>query len=413
MKKFVKFISFTVLLLFLLAIPATAFAQSSQVQDNSPTQKLNQQLENAEDIKAQIDQLKDQGAFNSETAPRALKLHLTAVSHYEKQNSTEKVIKHMRGFNELLNQQQNNDLISAEAFELLQTQADRLIEKWEAVNFDVEKAMTHLRYLSLDIGPRVAGTESEKEAATYIKNEFQKLGYNVSTQTFDIGNNKQSQNVIAVKEAEGVENPEIIYLTAHYDSVPTSPGANDNGSGTSAMVELARVMKDKPSNTEIRFVAFGAEELGLLGSRYYVNQLSEEEIDRSITNFNMDMVGTAWEPASQLHVSTVDGESNLVWESVESAADRLGVKNDKLTLHQLGRSDHVFFHQAGIDAALFIWMEPGTEPGQAGIEPWYHSSGDTIDRVSPEKIQMVGNLIHSAISELAFKESEETQELAS
>ncbi|MBB6451573.1 Zn-dependent M28 family amino/carboxypeptidase, partial [Geomicrobium halophilum] len=148
----------------------------------------------------------------------------------------------------------------------------------------------------------------------------------------------------------------------------------------------------------------GAEEIGLVGGFEYVDQLSDSEIDRSVANFNLDMVGTAWEPASQLHVSTVDGEANAVWDYTDSAAERLELDDDKLTLHQLGRSDHVPFYEVGIDAALFIWMEPGTAPGQAGIEPWYHSPGDTIDRVSPEKIQMVGDLIDSAVSDLVTEQ---------
>ncbi|UJL45938.1 M28 family peptidase [Virgibacillus sp. NKC19-16] len=369
--------------------------------------------ENAEDIKTLVDQLKDEGEFESDTAPRALNRHLTAVNHYEVQEAVEKVIKHMQGFNDLLDHQQNNELISVEAYNLLQSQADMLIEKWEAFAFDSDRAMAHIRHLSEDIGPRAPGSEGEEEASEYIKAEFEKLGYNASTQTFDIPNGAQSQNVIAVKEAEGIEDPEIVYVTAHYDSVPGSPGANDNGSGTAALLELAKVTRDEPANKEIRFVAFGAEEAGLLGSEHYVSQLSDEEINRSAANFNLDMVGTDWEPASQLHVSTVDGESNTVWESVDLAAERLGLDDNRLTRHQLGRSDHVHFHNAGIDAALFIWMERGTEPGQAGIEPWYHSPEDTIDRVSPEKVQMVGDLIDSAISDIAFEQEQETEATAS
>src|SRR5699024_12214085 len=98
--------------------------------------------------------------------------------------------------------------------------------------------MEHLQHLSVDIGPRVTGTEEEREAAEYIQNEFASLGYNVSTQAFDIRGGEKSQNVIAVKEPEDVENPEMIYVTAPYDSFPGSPGANDNGSGTSTVLAM-------------------------------------------------------------------------------------------------------------------------------------------------------------------------------
>ncbi|WP_176448330.1 glycoside hydrolase family 3 N-terminal domain-containing protein [Lentibacillus sp. CBA3610] len=362
--------------------------------------------ESAEDIMATVDQLEDDGAFASDTAPRALNQHLTAVSHYEDQEADEKVVKHMQGFNDLLDHQLENELISASAYDVLQSQGDALIEKWEAFAFDSERAMAHLEHLSVDIGPRVAGEEGEQEAAAYIQDEFETLGYDVSTQTFDIQDNKQSQNVIAVKEAEGVEDPEIVYVTAHYDSVPESPGANDNGSGAATLLELAKVLEDVPADKEIRFVAFGAEEIGLVGAHHYVSQLSDNEINRSVGNFNMDMVGTNWDPATQLYVNVVDGQPNTVWQYAEVAADRLD--NDTLFLYERGASDHEAFHEAGIDAANFIWREPGT----ASLEPWYHTPEDTIDKISPEKIQMVGELMDSAISDIATEQEQETEPTA-
>ncbi len=108
------------------------------------------------------------------------------------------------------------------------------------------------------------------------------------------------------------------------------------------------------------------------------------------------MIGTNWEPATQLFVNTLDGESNQVWESAKAAADELNLEEDKLNLFKRGSSDHVHFHEAGIPAANFIWREPGT----ASLEPWYHTAEDTIDKVSPEKIQFVGDLLNLAISDL-------------
>lgn len=105
-----------------------------------------------------------------------------------------------------------------------------------------------------------------------------------------------------------------MYVTSHYDSVPEAPGANDNASGTSTVLELARIMKNIPTDKEIRFITFGAEEIGLVGSRYYVSKLSGEEIKRSKANFNLDMVATSWENASQLYINTPDGSANLIWE---------------------------------------------------------------------------------------------------
>lgn len=94
----------------------------------------------------------------------------------------------------------------------------------------------------------------------------------------------------------------------------------------------------------------------------------------------MDMFGTAWVPASQLFINTVDGETNLVSRSINVAAEKLGINSSLLPVHKLSRFDHVPFHEKGVDSALFIWIEPepATAPGSADIEPYYHSLEDKI-----------------------------------
>lgn len=210
--------------------------------------------------------------------------------------------------------------------------------------------------------------------------------------------NQTSQNIIGIKKPKNIKHPDIVYVTAHYDSVPFSPGANDNGSGTSVMLEMARVLKSVPSDKEIRFIAFGAEELGLLGSSHYVDHLSEKELKRSEVNFNLDMVGTSWEKASELYVNTLDGQSNYVWESSRTAAEKIGF--DSLSLTQGGSSDHVPFHEAGIDSANFIWGDPETEE----VEPWYHTPEDSIEHISKERLQQAGDLVTAAVYEAVKKE---------
>src|SRR5690625_1966457 len=86
----------------------------------------------ASDIKILVEQFEDDGAFADEDAPYALTLHLTAVGQYENQEEAEKVVKHMEGgFKDLLNHQQDNALISDEAYETLMEQADELIRQWD------------------------------------------------------------------------------------------------------------------------------------------------------------------------------------------------------------------------------------------------------------------------------------------
>lgn len=219
-----------------------------------------------------------------------------------------------------------------------------------------------------------------------------------------------SQNVVAVKKPENIENPEIVYISAHYDSVPFSPGANDDGTGTSSIVEIARILKDMPTDKEIRIIAFGAEEIGLVGSRYYVDNLSADELSRSAINFQLEMLAAKYEPGDYLAVNTVDGQPNIIWDYTNNAFEKFGHDKEKLILFRRGQSDHVPFHEAGIIAACF---NMGTANG--GLEPEYHTSFDTFDNVSQERIDYAGTIItdtilqyfaeHSSLSEDAFDEA--------
>src|SRR5699024_10576244 len=135
--------------------------------------------------------------------------HLTAVDQFEQQGEIDKVIRHMESFELLLEHQFDNEMMSEYAYENLTAYTAFIIDKWEG-SFDSNRAMQHISYLSEDIGPRVAGADSEREAADYISNEFASLGYDVSLQDFDIrGGDETSQNVVATMSPEDVEDPEI------------------------------------------------------------------------------------------------------------------------------------------------------------------------------------------------------------
>ncbi len=207
--------------------------------------------------------------------------------------------------------------------------------------------------------------------------------------------NSTSQNIIATRTPKHVEDPDILHVTAHYDSVQYAPGANDNASGTSVVLELARILKSYPLDKELRFVFFGAEEIGLVGSDYYVNKLSEEEVKRSIGNFNLDMVGTDWDQATSIYMNTLDGQSNIVSETAVAAAERLDTPSP-LTLYQRGASDHVSFYEGGIDSVNFIRREPGS----ADLEPYYHTPQDILKYISEERLQEIGELIGASVYQI-------------
>jgi len=215
----------------------------------------------------------------------------------------------------------------------------------------------------------------------------------------------ESVNVIGIKPAKsGDPDASAVLVTAHLDSVVGAPGANDNSSGVALALELARVYRGYNTDKELRFILFGSEERGLLGSRYYVNQLSDEEKEQIMAVFNGDMVSTSYPVVTNLYAMTVDGELNLVTDAAEAAGARLG--NSSILPGEFGSSDHVPFYQAGIPAALFIWMRIDSwDPLVYYIEKVYHTPQDTIaENISLERMQNALDIIGAAVFDVVRKE---------
>jgi len=238
--------------------------------------------------------------------------------------------------------------------------------------------------------------------------------------TLRVGRYENSRNVIATRSArpgsggdasgragggvtggegaggEGGSPVPVVVFSAHFDSVEQSPGASDNGSGTSGMLELARILARVETPFELRFAAVGAEEVGLQGARFYVAQLTDDDRARIVANFNMDMIGTAGPLQTQLFVNTLDGD-NLVARSARAAREALGLPETLIRApYQRGASDHVAFHDVGIPAANFIWRDPET----ANLEPWYHHPHDRIENVSPERILTALSIVLGAATQV-------------
>ncbi len=152
-----------------------------------------------------------------------------------------------------------------------------------------QMALKHMKALSEGIGPRQAGKTDELNAAEYIELVLKGLGYQTNRQPFTFpdegGATQHSANVIGTKAGQSTQ--EII-VGAHYDSVPVGKGADDNASGVGVMLEVAELVKDRQTPYTIRFVAFGAEEAGLYGSGFYVDQMSASDIQNTVSMINLD-----------------------------------------------------------------------------------------------------------------------------
>jgi hypothetical protein len=222
-----------------------------------------------------------------------------------------------------------------------------------------------------------------------------------------------THNVIAETPTGDPNN--VIVVGAHLDSVGTGPGINDNGSGSSVILEIAEQMtKVKPRN-KVRFIWFGAEESGLLGSEEYVTSLSEAERSSIAAMLNFDMVGS-----SNFVRFVYDGDlshSPPPGDAPEGSAEIEDLFLDYFASQGLatlptpfdGRSDYGPFIEAGIPAGgLFTGAEgiksaaeAATFGGTAGrqYDPCYHLSCDTTDNLSTTALdQMSDAAAHATIS---------------
>lgn len=202
-----------------------------------------------------------------------------------------------------------------------------------------------------------------------------------------------SNNVIGERRGKGANSP-IVMVSGHYDSVIGAPGANDDGSGTVLTLELARVFSRIPTDATLRFALWGSEEQGLIGSRYHVAQLAQDQRDRYRAVFQNDMVATSWDPAITYWLLSFTGLANPATEAVTAAGKRLGYEPQMVGPVQRGASDHQSFQEVGIASANFSWRG---EISPAHLEPPYHSPEDTIAKnVSLERLQVSMELIGTA-----------------
>lgn len=278
-------------------------------------------------------------------------------------------------------------------------QASQAFDNRVVQRIDVDNIYEHISYLSETIGPRVAATDAELETVDYLVAELESYGYdNVEIQPFEWssrGSGGTSYNVSATKLPNNANHDtgQIAIVGAHHDSVAGSPGANDDASGTGAVLELARVFANVPVTMEVRFVLFGAEERGLIGARHYAAQMSQDEVDRTVAMFQLDMIGSR--DAGHLTMFTVDGNKNTVTDLAAASGSRVS-ENDIPAFSMLGRSDHVPFYERGIPAALFI---------HTPLEPWYHTPEDTIDKISKDKVEDVTRIIGAALHHAVRKDT--------
>jgi Zn-dependent M28 family amino/carboxypeptidase len=214
----------------------------------------------------------------------------------------------------------------------------------------------------------------------------------VHVATNTISEFRQTRNVIA--DTPGGDPNHVIVIGAHLDSVLPGPGINDNGSGSATILEIAEVfaVQERAPRNKLRFAWWAAEELNLVGSTFYVNNLSAAELGRIALNLNFDMLGS---PNFVRFVYDGDGSSGgpvgpqgsgAIEQTFLDYFARQGLATEPTSFD--GRSDYGPFIAVGIPAGgLFSGAEVLKTAAQAQVyggtagvayDPCYHQACDTF-----------------------------------
>jgi Zn-dependent M28 family amino/carboxypeptidase len=209
------------------------------------------------------------------------------------------------------------------------------------------------------------------------------LGRRVELEVDAVSERRRTVNVIA--ETAGGRGENVVMAGGHLDSVPAGPGINDNGSGTAALLELADALGGRPPGARVRLAFWGAEELGLIGSRRYVRELSSAERGRIAAYLNLDMVGSP-RPARGVYSDADPDIERLLRRLVGPGAEEENAG---------GNSDHAPFKRAGIPVAGLF-----TGAGRPH-DPCYHRACDDIDNIDMPILVEMSRVAGEAVERLS------------
>jgi hypothetical protein len=262
-------------------------------------------------------------------------------------------------------------------------------------------------------------------AYQYIHTQLEKIkaesngNFQVFDQSFPLtwnGLDTVQNNIVGLIGGQAIGGG-VVVIGAHYDSISIdpndgtyyAPGADDNGSGVAAMIELARILSTRPHRATIMLVAFSAEEVGRQGSRAFVQYLKDKNIPVNAM-FSLDIIGSQTGPNGEIvdNVLRVFSEgpndspgtgfsSRQLARAIQFAAanytPQMIVSVEDLIDRQGRYSDHMSFNEAGWPAVRFI--EPLEDIRRQ------HTPNDTIDDVQASYLTRATQTILAAITSLA------------
>jgi Zn-dependent M28 family amino/carboxypeptidase len=271
--------------------------------------------------------------------------------------------------------------------------------------FDGERAFNHVK-AQVEFGPRPAGSPAIEKTREYLVRELKSYGLQTTLDEFT-GTTPRGKvrfkNVIA--ELPG-ETSSAVIIGSHYDTKLFKEfvfvGANDGGSSTGALLEIARVMAAEKQKRKFTywFVFFDGEEAfcrewseclngkdNTYGSRHMVERLKKEkQLDRVKAMILLDMVGD-----KDLTIPREEGSSKWLVDAIWGTAQQLGyTKQFPSRASSVGDDDHMPFLRAGISAVDIIDFEYGDGPQD---NSYWHTEDDTLDKISARSLKIVGDVV--------------------
>jgi hypothetical protein len=254
--------------------------------------------------------------------------------------------------------------------------------------FGYEKAL-------FDFDSKHISRPGNKLASAYLFETYKSFGYAPEFQWFERANALGGQTANVVATLKGTVNPELIYVvSSHYDSVAIGPGADDDSSGTAALLETARIMAVRPQPATIVFASFTGEEAGLLGSREFVRRAVADKVS-IVGALNNDMVG--W--ANDQRLDATIRYSNPGIRDIQHAA--------AIQFTNLITYDALYYKST--DAAAY-YEAFGDIVGGIGSypvlsSPHYHQSHDVLENMNHQQITEVAKTTAATLVLLASSPS--------
>ncbi|HEY0319666.1 MAG TPA: M28 family metallopeptidase [Pyrinomonadaceae bacterium] len=282
----------------------------------------------------------------------------------------------------------------------------------QPIAFDGGRAFEHVRK-QVEFGPRPAGSEELARTREYLINELKSYGFSVTTDEWTATTPIGPRKMVNVTAELAGESTDVVMLSSHYDTKYYKKmrfvGANDSGSSTGALLEIARVLKNNNPRPRFtyRFVFFDGEEAfcegweqcknpdgpdNTYGSRRYVAQAQKQnELPKLRAMILLDMMGYSDLMLGRDEELSTPWLVDIVWQT----AREMGHSRYFVNLPEsVGGDDHEPFHKAGVTCMDIIQLE---------TYPFWHTADDTLDKISPQSLKIVGDVVISSLPRIEQK----------